>query len=69
MNINPGIVGVNKDENRSPMKRAKLSVFGIKKRDEYYIVAIVVLIAYFISYLWFSATPGNLEQYFMGWFG
>ena len=36
---------------------------------EYFVVALITCIVYFVSYLWFPATPGNLEQYFVGWFG
>jgi hypothetical protein len=37
--------------------------------QDYYVVALLAIVAYFIGYLSYVATPGNLEDYFMGWFG
>jgi hypothetical protein len=35
---------------------------------DYYMVIFVAMIAFTVGYLWFPATPGNLEDHFMGWF-
>jgi hypothetical protein len=37
--------------------------------SEYYIVALMATVAYFIVYVWFPFTPGNVEKHFIGWFG
>ena len=37
--------------------------------QDYYVVALFAILAYFIGYLSYAATPGNVEAYFMGWFG
>jgi hypothetical protein len=35
---------------------------------DYYFIVLITIIVYFISYLRYPATPGNLNQHFMGWF-
>ncbi len=37
--------------------------------QDYYLIALMAIVAYFIGYLLYPATPGNQEAYFMGWFG
>ena len=48
-------------------KEVQYSVQNIP--TEYFIVALVAMVAYMVGYLWFPATPGNSEEYFIGWFG
>src|SRR5437879_5640033 len=37
--------------------------------QEYLLVVIWAMLAYFVAYLLCPATPGNAEKYFLGWFG
>ncbi len=47
----------------------KLSSWVTVVPKSYYFGALVTTVIYFVSYLMFPYTPGNLEQYFMAWFG
>ena len=48
---------------------AKLTSWIYRIPQDYYVIAIFAIFAYFIGYLSYAATPGNIEAYFMGWFG